>query len=168
MYIYIYIYIYIHIYIYIYIYIYTHRSLNPKFSQGRFAPGWAQPARAPDLGVLTKNHISEAFRIDFVNISMLLRSKTKPPFSPDPPPGEGGDFPGGAPSGWAYSGCCRNGGRYGWKPSSSSNFLDSSFSSSKFAIRAFRACPLVEIRQIASRRAIRGNSISANATLPPS
>ena len=32
------------------------------------------------LGVLTKHHISEAFRIDFVNKSMLLRSKTKPPF----------------------------------------------------------------------------------------
>ena len=33
------------------------------------------------LGVLTKtNHISEAFRIDFVNKSMFLRSKTKPPF----------------------------------------------------------------------------------------
>ena len=32
------------------------------------------------LGVLTKNHISEAFRIDFVNKSMLLRSNTKPHF----------------------------------------------------------------------------------------
>ena len=30
------------------------------------------------LGVLTNNHISEAFRIDFVNKSMLLRSTTKP------------------------------------------------------------------------------------------
>ena len=29
--------------------------------------------------VLTKNHISEAFRTDFVNKSMLLRSTTKPP-----------------------------------------------------------------------------------------
>ena len=36
--------------------------------------------KLPFLGVLTKNHISEAFRIDFVNKSMLLRSKTKPPF----------------------------------------------------------------------------------------
>ena len=36
--------------------------------------------KPPILGVLTKNHISEAFRIDFVNKSMLLRSKTKPPF----------------------------------------------------------------------------------------
>ena len=33
----------------------------------------------PILGALTNNHISEAFRIDFVNKSMLLRSKTKPP-----------------------------------------------------------------------------------------
>ena len=36
--------------------------------------------KLPIFGVLTKNHISEAFRIDFVNKSMLLRSKTKPPF----------------------------------------------------------------------------------------
>ena len=36
--------------------------------------------KPPILGVLTKNHISEAFRIDFVNKSMLLWSKTKPPF----------------------------------------------------------------------------------------
>ena len=36
--------------------------------------------KPPILGVLTKNHISEAFRIDFVNKSMLLRSKTKPHF----------------------------------------------------------------------------------------
>ena len=35
--------------------------------------------KPPILGVLTKYHISEAFRIDFVNKSML-RSKTKPPF----------------------------------------------------------------------------------------
>ena len=32
------------------------------------------------LGVLTKYHISEAFRIDFVNKSLLLRPKTKQPF----------------------------------------------------------------------------------------
>ena len=36
--------------------------------------------KPPILVVLTKNHISEAFRIDFVNKSMLLRSKTKPLF----------------------------------------------------------------------------------------
>ena len=36
--------------------------------------------KLPILGVLTNNHISEAFRIEFVNKSMLLRSKTKPPF----------------------------------------------------------------------------------------
>ena len=36
--------------------------------------------KPPILGVLTKHHISEAFCIDFVNRSMLLRSKTKPPF----------------------------------------------------------------------------------------
>ena len=36
--------------------------------------------KPPSLGDLTNNHISEAFRIDFVNKSMLLRSKTKPPF----------------------------------------------------------------------------------------
>ena len=37
----------------------------------------------------------------------------------------------------------------------------------KFSIRAFRACPLVEIRQAVPCRAIRGNSISVNSTLPP-
>ena len=36
--------------------------------------------KPPILGVLTQNHISEAYRIDFVNKSMLLRSTTKPPF----------------------------------------------------------------------------------------
>ena len=36
-----------------------------------------------------------------------------------------------------------------------------------FSIRAFRACPLVEIRQALACRAIRGNSISVNSTLPP-
>ena len=36
--------------------------------------------KPPISGVLTKHDISEAFRIDFVNQSMLLRSKTKPPF----------------------------------------------------------------------------------------
>ena len=36
--------------------------------------------KPPISGVLTKIHISEAFPIDFVNISMLLRSNTKPPF----------------------------------------------------------------------------------------
>ena len=36
--------------------------------------------KPPILVVWTKNHISEAFRIDFDNKSMLLRSKTKPPF----------------------------------------------------------------------------------------
>ena len=54
----------------------------------------------------------------------------------------------------------REGGWYGWKPSSRS--------SSNFSIRAFRACPLVEIRQTAPCRAIRGNSISVNSTLPSS
>ena len=34
--------------------------------------------KAPILGVLTNNHISEAFRIDFVNKSMFLRPTTKP------------------------------------------------------------------------------------------
>ena len=34
--------------------------------------------KPPILGVLTNNYISEAFRIDFVNKSMILRSKTKP------------------------------------------------------------------------------------------
>ena len=36
--------------------------------------------KPPILGVLTKHHISEAFRIDFVNKSMFLRSRTKPYF----------------------------------------------------------------------------------------
>ena len=35
--------------------------------------------KPPILGVLTNNHISEAFRIDFVHKSMLLRSTTKSP-----------------------------------------------------------------------------------------
>ena len=35
--------------------------------------------KPPILGVLTNNHISEAFRIDFVHKSMFLRSTTKPP-----------------------------------------------------------------------------------------
>ena len=38
----------------------------------------------------------------------------------------------------------------------------------KFINRAFRAYPLVEIRQTLPRRAIRGNSISVNSTLPSS
>ena len=46
--------------------------------------------------------------------------------------------------------------------------LDSSLSSSNLSIRAFRACPHVEIRQAVPRRAIRGNSISVNSALPPS
>ena len=33
----------------------------------------------PILEVLTKHNISEAFRIDVVNKSMLLQSKTRPP-----------------------------------------------------------------------------------------
>ena len=52
----------------------------------------------------------------------------------------------------------RNGGWYGWKPSSSSNF----------SIRALRACPLIEIRQTVPCGAVPGNSISVNSTLPPS
>ena len=47
-------------------------------------------------------------------------------------------------------------------------FLNSSFSSSNFSIRAFRAYPLVEIEQTVPCRAIRGNSLSVNSTLPPS
>ena len=43
-------------------------------------------------------------------------------------------------------------------------FLHSSFSSSNFSIRAFRAYPLVEIRQTVPRRAILGNGISVNST----
>ena len=35
--------------------------------------------KPPIWGVLTKHHISEAFRIDCVDKSMLLRSTTKPP-----------------------------------------------------------------------------------------
>ena len=44
--------------------------------------------------------------------------------------------------------------RYGWIPSSSSSF----------SIRYFRVCPLVEIRQAAPCRAIRGDSVSVNST----
>ena len=45
-----------------------------------------------------------------------------------------------------------------WKLSSSSNLL----------IRVVRAYPLIEIRQTAPCRAVRGNGISVNSTLPPS
>ena len=54
--------------------------------------------------------------------------------------------------------CTRKRGWYGWRTSSSSNF----------SIRAFRAYPLIEIRQTVPCRSIRGNSISVNSTLPPS
>ena len=47
---------------------------------------------------------------------------------------------------------------YGWK----------AWSSTRLWIRAFRAYPLIEIRQTAPCRAIRGNSISINSILPPS
>ena len=47
------------------------------------------------------------------------------------------------------------------------HFFNSSFSSSNFSIRVFRADPLVEIRQAVPCRAIRGDSISVNSTLPP-
>ena len=52
----------------------------------------------------------------------------------------------------------RKGGWCGWEASSSSNF----------SIRAFGACPLVELRRTVPCRAIRGNCISVNSTLPPS
>ena len=51
----------------------------------------------------------------------------------------------------------RKRGWYGWKPSSSSNL----------SIRVFRAYPLIESSQTAPCRAIRGDGISANSTLPP-
>ena len=47
----------------------------------------------------------------------------------------------------------RKGWWYGWKPSSSSNF----------SIRAFRAYPLIEVRQAVPCRAIRGSSISVSS-----
>ena len=47
-------------------------------------------------------------------------------------------------------------------------FLNSSCSSSNCAIRAFRACRLIGIRQTVLCRAIRGDSISVNSALPPS
>ena len=52
----------------------------------------------------------------------------------------------------------RKWGWYGWKPSSSSNF----------STRAFRAYPLIEMRQITLYRAIRADGISVNIILPPS
>ena len=52
--------------------------------------------------------------------------------------------------------CFRKGGWYGWKPSSSPNF----------SIRVFRVYPLIESNQTAPCRAIRGNSIPVNSTLP--
>ena len=51
----------------------------------------------------------------------------------------------------------RKGGCYGWRPSSSSNC----------SILVVRAHPLIELRQIIPCRAIRGNRISVNSTLPP-
>ena len=50
----------------------------------------------------------------------------------------------------------REGGWYGWKSSSSSNL----------SIRVVRADPLIEIGQAVPCRAIRGNSILVNGTLP--
>ena len=47
-------------------------------------------------------------------------------------------------------------------------FIGLSFSSSNLSIRYVRAYYLVEIRQTVPCRAIRGNSISVNSTLPPS
>ena len=46
-------------------------------------------------------------------------------------------------------------------------FLNSSFSNSNFSIRAFRAYPLIEIRQTVPCRAIRGSNISVSTALPP-
>ena len=47
-------------------------------------------------------------------------------------------------------------------------FLNSSFLSSNFSVRAFRACPPVKIiKKTVPCRAIRGNSISVNSTLSP-
>ena len=46
-------------------------------------------------------------------------------------------------------------------------FLNSNFSSSNSSIRCFRARPLIAIGQTSIYRAIRGNSISVNSTLPP-
>ena len=51
----------------------------------------------------------------------------------------------------------RKGGCYGWKPSSSSNH----------SIRVVGAYPPREIRHTAPCRAIRGDSIGVNSTLPP-
>ena len=47
-------------------------------------------------------------------------------------------------------------------------FIDSIFSSSNLSILYFRAYPLREIKQTVPCRAIRGNSISVNSTLPTS
>ena len=59
---------------------------------------------------------------------------------------------------WTWTIVFRNGEWYGWKPSWSSNF----------SIRALRAYPvIIEITQTVPCRAIRGNSISVNSTLPP-
>ena len=51
----------------------------------------------------------------------------------------------------------QKGGCYGWKPSSSSIC----------SILVVRAYPLIEFRQTAPCRAIRGDGISVNGTLPP-
>ena len=45
--------------------------------------------------------------------------------------------------------------------------FNSSCSSSNLSFRVVRAYPLIEIRQTVPCRAIRGNSISVNNTLPP-
>ena len=46
-------------------------------------------------------------------------------------------------------------------------FLNSSFSSSNFSIRAIRAYHLIETRQTVPCRAIRGDGISVSSSLPP-
>ena len=47
------------------------------------------------------------------------------------------------------------------------NFINSSCANSNLLIWVVRAYPLIEIRQIVPCRAIRGDSISVNSTLPP-
>ena len=58
------------------------------------------------------------------------------------------------------------GGWDGWKPSSSSNFSNRAFRARIYKLYSFEF-PLVETRQTVPCRAIRGNSISVNSTLPP-
>ena len=100
-----------------------------------------------------------AFSLSAVLTSSLLWARAGP-WKPRFPGGLGIDWARRPLRGFSRRGLAlfQKGGWYNYRPSSSSNF----------SIRAFRAYPLVEIRQTILYRAIRGSSISVSSTLPPS